>query len=159
MTSNVVMPSKFASRLDGEVIKGLESNGIAIDHSAEINDLDLDDPGNGDIVVGTLTPEEAQVFVCYHHAYVEYDTMMREINSDVLLTAAEHVKQGQFDPHALDRISAERMSEADIKTIARLRRKVDMLRSFLFWHLSERLDAHHYVLGIRSGRRIVRCSR
>lgn len=156
MTGNIVMPSKFAKRLDADALKSLEDSGIAVDHSAELDDLDLADPADGEITIGVVTDEEAKLFVSYHQAFAEYDGVMRDINSDMLRTAADRVKQGSFDVSQLNELTNERVSEDDIKTIARLRRQVDMLRSFFYWHLSERLDAHHHVLGIRSGGRVVR---
>lgn len=156
MTSNIVMPSKFAKGLDGDAIKDLEESGIAIDRSSEFDDLDLADPVNGEITIGTLTDEEMQLFVSYHQAFADYDGLIRDINSDMLRTAADHIKEGDFNPNKLQELAKERVSEDEIKDIARLRRQVDLLRSLFYWHISERLDAHHYVLGVRSGARIVR---
>lgn len=156
MTGNVIMPSKFLGGLDEQGIQQLEDSGIAIDRTAEFDDLDLSDPTSGDITIGTLTPEETDLFVNYHQAYAEFDEHIREINSDMLRTAADHIKQGDFNPSNLPELAQERMNDDEIKLLSRLRRQVDVLRSLFFWHVSERLDAHHHTLGVRSGGRVVR---
>lgn len=153
---NVVMPSQFAKNLTDGDLEMLKDSGIEVTEVDPLEELDLDDPQNGEITIGVLTSEEAAVFADYHKTFSDLDGILRDINSDMLVDAADVIRSGNDGPASMHEAINERVTDEDRKEICKLQRRIDLLKGVLYWRIAERLDAHQHVLGVRSGGRIVR---
>jgi hypothetical protein len=56
-------------------------------------------------------------------------------------------------------IMDETVPEEIGKEVHRLWRKTELLKNLLYWQVGERFDAHEYVMGVRTLRRVIRGQR
>lgn len=153
---NVVALPAFQEKTGKTVAEKLGVEGIIMSFNPEFANLELPDPRPGELVIGTLVDEEVGLYVEYHKLFVELDDLIRGINSDLLSEAATHIRTGSNDLSHIQSAVEELVDETTADRLCRLQRRLDMVKTTLFYSIAERLNAHRHVLGVRSGGRITR---
>ena len=144
-------------QLSVEQMDQLRSDGLLLPDAPAFDDLELDYPASGEVIVGELTGHETALFTSYFTAYAELDSLRREIGGSMFHAMGDNVRQGKEPdmPTLLD----ETIDPATAAHVHRLWRQTEVLKHLLFWQLGERLDCHEYVMGVRRGRKVVRGQR
>lgn len=156
MSDNVIMPAGFARSMAEGDLDALKEAGIRVQEGDPLEGLELDDPKNGEITIGVLTNEEASIFAELYRTYQELDDLTRSIDGEILTAAAAAVKSGKDATHLPPDFAKDKVTDDDRKKLIRLRRRTEMLKTLYLWRVCERLDAHHLLVGVRSGGRVIR---
>lgn len=154
MSADIVTPPQFAAKMDADRLADLKAKGLLVKDACPIDDLELPEPQYGDEIIGTLTPEEAELYVSVFLLSERIDELNRQGASEVLIGMGEAVrekKEADIFENQNQFVTAEFAIE-----FFKTGRKLDYLKGLFFWTVSERLDCFDHVIGIRSKRRIVR---
>ena len=156
MTNNVIAPVAFAAKMDEAKLKELKEQGLLVKDAGEIDELDLPEPQYGDTIIGTLTNEEAELFVTMDALVNRLDELRRENTADWLKGASEavrHSKEKEFEDG-----EAPILPENAVE-FYRTSRQYEYIRGLFFWSVCSRLECYDYKVGVRSKRRIVKNER
>lgn len=155
--TNVVSPFK----LNPERIKELRDAGVEIE--ANLEEANLPEPQYGETVVGTLTAEEAQLFMAYYDAKNKFDDLQRNLTAEIFLRAGNQIKTSDRSKTLAQQFSAEDFknfaSDEEEREFCRMDMLVAALKTNFFFTIAERLGKHEFVLGVRSKSRIVQSIR
>lgn len=139
-------------------IEQLRRVGLVTSETAEAMDgLNLREPQFGEVVVGTLTTDEATVYVALHNATAEKTRLERSVGGDFLVRAGEKIKASTEDDFSVN--PEDVVTEEEAVSLFRSQRKAESLKAILYWQISERLGYHDWFLSVRSKSRIVRLNR
>lgn len=155
--NNVHTHERFMRNTTSERVAELKAAGVIPDTERTLDDLKLDEIRMGEAVIGTLTPDEAALWVAYSDAKVEVLSIERELASDTFYQIGDAFKRGEEDKFAMGsgvNLDAEKMRE-----FFKLGRRAELLGASFFWTIGERMDAHDHFLGVRTKGRIVKGKR
>ena len=138
-----------------EVLSRLKEQGIEI--SAKVDDVKLSAPAYGETIVGEATSEERLIFARMFALREEYVNAGRKFTADAFTAIGEKLRSANMD-------TAEKWMESVLppadndthRALCRLDQQIKFLSIQLYWMIGERLNLHHWHLGIRSQWRIVK---
>lgn len=147
---SVIIPEKFAARIDADKLEELKAQGLLVSADKTLNSVDLVEPSYGEKVVGVLTPEEERVFISFYHISMEVADISQGMAGDqyIGLGKAMKEKRDSYSPNLTEYSDT-------IRKLFRLTRIQGLLEHTLYWALGERFDCHDRVIGIRKGGRVV----
>lgn len=134
----------------------------------DLDTIDAPEPARGEVVLGTLLPEEAKMFVQLLQASEQCELLEAECTAAELTTVAEVVRRNggkAMDEHRMNALKAEvestRLVERALKMeqMFMVMRRRDYLSSHLFYSICQRLGHADYTVAIRSKGRIVAARR
>jgi len=150
--ADVVSHAAFAARMDAADLNRLKDSGLLVKEPGAFETLDdIPAPGYGEKIIGTLTAEEEELFVNAAKAMAEFDETSRRLQSAALIGAGEAVRDATEKDFKVENF----LEEATAKAFFRLQRKSSALAELFRWTVCERLNCHDYVVGVRTGKRIV----
>lgn len=150
--------------LSSDRLAELKAAGISVEASADLTDLSIREPAYGEEVIGKLTPEEAILFRDLYKVNAELEDLGRTVLGKGLSKVGQAIQSSDRGKNLHDalRDNKEVMAfddEPEAKVFFRAQQRQAALHSTFYWHLGERLNAHEWRLGVRSGGRVVKVER
>jgi hypothetical protein len=160
MSDNVITHAKFAT---AERLKELQEQGVVIvEETRDYTDLTLPEPQYGEEIVGSLGPDEKALFFALYDAQMEMEDKTRNLMGNQISRVGETVRNSDRSKDITEALRDQEMgfdTDEEAVQFFRLQKKVSLLHSTFHWNIAERLNAHEYVLGVRSQGRIVKVQR
>lgn len=156
MTDNIIKPTQFGGKLASELVDAqyAQIKSLLVEDACAFEDLDLKEPRYGDTVIGTLTDQEAELFVSLYLLSDKLAGMNRHGSSEFLIKLGEAVRDENKNFNKDEALGQEFAIE-----YFRLEHKVNYLRSMFNFMLAERMNCFDHFVGVRSRRRIVKSNR
>lgn len=122
---------------------------------------DLPEPSHKETVLGKLTDEEGEVFAMFYRSREDLETLQRNAIGDCLTRLgqtfkASDVREQNLGEKLIEQGQLQFADEAAERSYYRTKMLAEHLKAMLYYSLSERFDAHEWVLGVRSNGRVVK---
>lgn len=152
--SNVIIPAAFAEKMGKEKFQELTQQGSVTYDISEFDSYDVKEVAYGEKVVGTLTNDEAMLYIAIRKAHEDMMETNRHISSELLIKSGEAIRD------RVEKQSGESfVDEEQAKLFFKKQAYKEYLIALLGWQIAERLNEHDYTLEVRSNRRIVQAYR
>lgn len=130
----------------------------------DLSDLALSEPAYGEEKAGVLTHEEAAVFRDLYAINNEIEAQTRDLIGKSLTKAGAAIRNADRSRALHDVLTSGDLatafdSEEEGRAYFRLQQRASALHATFYWMLGERLGAHDWRLGVRSGARVVKVQR
>lgn len=141
----------------------LSEQGAEVSVETLLADIDLPEPNYGELIIGTLTAQEAAFYRDLYRANVALEEEGRNMVGQGLAQIGNTIRQSDRNkPLAEVLRNTDLMglaSDEEAKHYFCLQQRASMLHAVFYFNLGERLDAHEWRLGIRSRGRVVKIER
>lgn len=141
------------------VVARLREAGLVDDKLTDLEDLDLPEPVHTETIIGTLTDTERQLYRLMFDSMEARQRFERMYQGEFLQRLG---KAMQTSDEAVTDVMAsqqDNINYGEVKAYFRTVRLVEYTRQALYWSIAERLDAHDWLLSVRSKERIVKVKR
>jgi hypothetical protein len=141
------------------VVARLREDGLVDDKITNLEDLDLPEPVHTEQIIGTLTDTERQLYRVMFNAMETRQRFERMYQGEFLQRLGKAVQTS--DEAVADVMASQQdgVHLGEVKSYFRQVRLVEYTRQALYWSIAERLDAHDWLLSVRSKERIVKIKR
>ena len=142
-------------QINESTIEQLKAAGIITDtNPGGIDDIKLNEPQYGETIVGTLTDEEALLFMAFYGAKAELDDLGRELNANTLIGVGTKLREKPKDDD--DFGVSDFVLPEQAAAYFRAERRMEYAKAQLYYVLGEKYGCHDHAIGIRTKRRVVR---
>jgi hypothetical protein len=158
--ADIISPFKLAESRLAEIREAGAS--IHLTLPTGIDEIKLPEPEYGETVIGTMTPEEAELFLTSYQLQLDIEDMSRNAVADLMSRVGQQIRSSDRQRSLVDSLSPasiEFEDEATEKKFTRMQQLQIHVHAMLFFQIGERLDVHHYRLGVRSKGRIVKTTK
>jgi hypothetical protein len=159
MSNIVATHARFGTNVQHLRDLGVE---ISVHHDdADLSDIQLEEPKYGEMLLGTVTDDERQMFIDLYRANVEMEGLTREYMGAAITRLGDAIRTSDrhkpfHEAVREDAASLDFGGPDNQLAFFRLQQKINVLKSMLYWSLGERFDAHDWSIGIRSKWRAVK---
>jgi hypothetical protein len=158
--SELITHPKFAT---AERLAALRDQGIVvIDETRDWGDLELKEPQYGEEYLGDLQDDEKALFMALYDAQRELEDKTRTMMGNQISKVGERIRDSDRSKSIQEAVQEAEMSfdnDDDAVAFFRLEKMKNMLHATFHYGVAERLNAHQYVLGVRTQGRIYKVER
>jgi hypothetical protein len=158
--SEVITHPKFAT---GERLQALKDQGVVvIDETRDWSDIDLKEPQYGEEYLGDLTSEEKALFFSLYDSNLKMEDQTRTYMGNQIAKVGATIRDSDRNKSLQEAVQDAEMSFENDEEAAeyfRLQKQAAMLHATFHWNIAERLNAHAFILGVRTNGRIYKVER
>ena len=159
-TNNILTHRRFATT---ERLQELAKAGaLVVDETRDWSDIDLKEITYGEELLGPLLHDEKVLFLALYDAKREVEDKTRTMMGNQIARVGQSIRDSDRNKSLQEAVGEAEMtfeSSEEAVEYFRLEKLVALLHAEFHWTVAERFGAHDYVLGVRTGGRVVRVER